>query len=221
MSKIDFLIAPQTREFVKLCRRYFEYLDNLPDKKISDFWQTQLRLLPEIYYGVYRLPQVEARYSSDVEKYVTEREYNRIFINLVSFIGSLDKFNDFNDLSHPGTIKVTNASISEMLADIYQELKDFVLLYETGTLENMNDSIGECFETFGQYWGVKLLTVTRIIHVNLFQQRYAEAKKASRMEDEMDDDDFDSEMEDDLEHDDHDLEHDEHEHEDIFEDELD
>jgi len=194
MKKIDYLIAPQTKEFVKLCRKYFEYLEKLPDKKVSDFWLMQLRMLPEIYSGVSRLPQIEARYSSDVEKFVTEREYNRIFINVVTFIGALDKFSDFSDLSHPGTMKVVNASLSEMLTDIYQELKDFVLLYETGTLENMNDAIADCYDTFGQYWGVKLLTATRIIHVNLFQQRYAEAKKASQMDEELDDDDLDDEV---------------------------
>ena len=191
MSKLDSLIAPQTKEFVRLCRRYFEYLDKLPDKKISDFWLVQMRLLPEIYSGIFHLPQIDAHYSSDVEKFVTEREYNKVFINLVTFIGALDKFSDFSDLSHPGTVKVVNASLSEMLTDIYQELKDFVLLYETGTLENMNDSIAECFDSFGQYWGVKLLTATRIIHVNLFQQRYAEAKKASQLDDDMDDEELD------------------------------
>jgi len=193
MKKIESLIAPQTEEFIKLCRRYFEYLDKLPDRKISDFWTEMLRMLPEIYAGISRLPQIEARYSSDIEKFVTEREYNQIFVNLVAYIGALDKFSDFSDLSHPGAVKVINASLSEMLTDIYQELKDFVLLYETGTLENMNDAIADCMDTFGQYWGVKLLTATRIIHVNLYQQRYAEAKKASRIEDDELDDELEEE----------------------------
>jgi hypothetical protein len=113
---------------------------------------------------------------------------------VVSFIGALDKFSDFSDLSHPGSMKVVNASLSEMLTDIYQELKDFVLLYETATLENMNDAIAECFDSFGQYWGVKLLTATRIIHVNLFHQRYAEAKKASQIDEELDDEDLEEEL---------------------------
>ncbi len=182
MNKIDSLIAPQTKEFVKLCRRYFEYLETMPDKKISDFWGVQLRLLPEIYSGIFSLPQIDARYASDVEKFVTEREYNKVYSNLAAYIGALDKFPDFSDLSHPGTLKVTEASLSEMLTDIYQELKDFVLLYETGTLENMNDAIADCFDTFGQYWGVKLLGATRIIHVNLYQHRYAESKKASQLD---------------------------------------
>ncbi len=182
MNKIESLIAPQTKEFVKLCRKYFEYLEAMPDKKISDFWTTQLRLLPEIYSGVFRLPHIDARYESEVEKFVTERDYNKIYGNLVAYVGALDKFPDFTDLSHPGTLKVTEASLSEMLTDIYQELKDFVLLYETGTLENMNDAIADCFDTFGQYWGVKLLGATRIIHVNLYQHRYAESKKTSQLD---------------------------------------
>ena len=193
MNKVDSLIAPQTKEFVRLCRKYFEYLEKLPDKKISDFWLTQLRLLPEIYTGVFCLPQIEARYSSEVEKFVTESEYNKTFINLVAFIGALDRFTDFSDLSHPGAVKVVEVSLSEILTDIYQELKDFVLLYETGTLENMNDAIVDCLDTFGRFWGVKLLSATRIIHVILYQQRYAETKKSSHPDEEEDDEEIDEE----------------------------
>jgi len=190
MNNIDFLVAPKTKEFVKICRRYFEYLETMPDKKISDFWLVQLQLLPKIYTGLFNLPQIKEHYSSEIEKFVTENDYNKTFLNLVAFIGAVDKFNDFSDLGHPGSAKVTEISLSEILTDIYQELKDFVLLYETGTIDNMNDAIVECLDTFGRYWGVKLLSATRIIHVNLYQQRYADAKKAAQMEeDEYDEDD--------------------------------
>ena len=199
MKKIDFLIAPETKEFVILCRRYFEYLDKLPDSNISDFWPVQLRFMTEIYINVLRLPQIDTRYSSEIEKFVTEREYNRTFTNLLAYIGTLDKFSDFSDLGRPGIMKVIDASLSETLTDIYQELKDFVLLYETGTLENMNDAIAECIDTFGQYWGVKLLSAARIIHINLYQDRYTESKKASQQYED-DDHDDDGEDDDDFNH---------------------
>ena len=198
MENIDLLIAPQTKEFARLSRRFFEYLEKLPDKDISVFWTAQLRFLSEIYKKVLALPQIEAHYSPDVEKYITEQDYNDIFIKLISYIGTMDRFSDFSDLRHPGKVKVIEASVSEMLADIYQELKDFTLLYETGTLENMNDAIVECIESFAQHWGVKLLSATRIMHVNLYQQRYVEAKKKSQKygelgedDDDDDDDDYD------------------------------
>ena len=197
-NNIDYLIAPETKEFVELCRRYFEYLEELPDSNISDFWVVQLGFLTEIYAGVLRLPQLEAHYSSEIEKFVTEREYNKMFAVLSEYIGSLDKFADFNNLGNPGIMKVIDASISETLTDIFQELKDFVFLYETGTLENMNDAIVECIDTFGQYWGVKLLSAARIIHINLYQQKYAEAKKASKKYDEFDDDEDDDDIDDDF-----------------------
>jgi len=194
MNKIDSIIAPQTKEFVKLCRSYFEYIEMMPDKKISDFWLMQLQLLPKIYTGLYQLPQIKEYYSSEVEKFVTESDYNKTFLSLVAFIGTVDRYTDFSDLGHPGAVKTVEASLSEILTDIYQELKDFVLLYETGTIENMNDSIADCLDTFGRYWGIKLLSATRIIHVNLYQQRYADAKKAAQL-DEGDEEETDEGME--------------------------
>ena len=183
MKKIDALISPQTKEFVKLCRKYFEYLETLPDKNISDFWLVQLNLLPKIYTGLFQLPRLKGCYSSDVEKFVSEREYNKTLVNLATYIGNLDKFTDFADLSHPGSVKVIEASLSEILADIYQELKDFVILYETGTIEDMNDAIVECLDSFEQYWGIRMLSATRIIHVNLYQHRYSDAKKSAVIDD--------------------------------------
>ena len=198
MKKIDSIIAQQTKEFIKLCHGYCEYLEELPDSNISNFWTVQLSFLSEIYTNVLDLPQIKYRYSPDVEKFVTEDEYNKTFLSLISFMGALDKFSDFSDLRHPGTVKVIEASLSEILTDIYQELKDFVLLYETGTIENMNDAIADCLDTFGHYWGIKLLSAIRIIHVNLNHNRYAESKKSShsheelKNDDEIDDDDDDN-----------------------------
>ncbi len=180
MSKIEALIAQQTTDFVKLCRKYIDYIDNLPDKKVTEFWTTQLNLLSGIYNQIFLLPKIDARYEAYVEKFVTEQEYNKLFRKLEGYVGSLDKFPDFTNLSHPGSFQVIETSLSETLTDIYQEVKDFVLLYETGTIENMNDAIADCVDSFGEYWGVKLLAALRIMHINLYQNRYAEAKKEAQ-----------------------------------------
>jgi len=203
MNKIDSLIAPQTKDFVRLCRKYFEYLETLPDKNISDFWHVQLNMLPKIYTGLFQLPKLKGCYSSDVEKYVTEREYNKTLTNLATYIGTLDKFTDFADLSHPGSVKVIETNLSEILTDIYQELKDFVFLYESGTIENMNDAIVECLDSFERYWGIRMLSATRIIHVNLYQHRYSDAKKSLNLSENTDnydeeDDDEDTDIDENL-----------------------
>ena len=48
------------------------------------------------------------------------------------------------------------ASISENLADIYQDLKDFALSYRTGDEFVMQEALWECVDNFKNYWGQKL-----------------------------------------------------------------
>jgi len=55
-------------------------------------------------------------------------------------------------------------SISENMTDIYQDIKDFLLLYQTGTNEVMNDAVWECRQNFEDYWGQKLVNSMRAIH---------------------------------------------------------
>ena len=60
------------------------------------------------------------------------------------------------------------SSISENFADIYQDIKDFLLLYQTGTNEVMNDAIWECRLNFETFWGQKLLNSMRAVHKFLY-----------------------------------------------------
>jgi hypothetical protein len=56
------------------------------------------------------------------------------------------------------------SSLAENMADIYQDMKDFLLLYQTGTKEVMNDALWECRNNFENFWGQKLVNALRAIH---------------------------------------------------------
>ncbi len=60
------------------------------------------------------------------------------------------------------------SSISENMADMYQDAKDFLLLYQTGTNEIMNDAVWECRLNFENFWGQKLVNSMRAIHKFLY-----------------------------------------------------
>ena len=60
------------------------------------------------------------------------------------------------------------STISENMADIYQDIKDFLLLYQTGTAEVMNDAVWECRMNFENFWGQKLVNSMRAIHRFLY-----------------------------------------------------
>jgi hypothetical protein len=50
------------------------------------------------------------------------------------------------------------------MTDIYQDLKNFLLLYQTGTNDVMNDALWECRLNFESYWGQKLVNALRAVH---------------------------------------------------------
>jgi hypothetical protein len=60
------------------------------------------------------------------------------------------------------------ATISENISDIYQDIKDFLLLYQTGAPEVMNDAVWECRMNFENIWGQKLVNAMRAIHRYLY-----------------------------------------------------
>ena len=56
------------------------------------------------------------------------------------------------------------SSVSECLADIYQDVKDFVSVYRLGFDETMYVALAACEENFALYWGQKLVNTLRALH---------------------------------------------------------
>ena len=55
-------------------------------------------------------------------------------------------------------------TISEDLADIYQDLKDFISVFQIGFNITMNDSLFLCKEHFAEFWGQRLVNALKALH---------------------------------------------------------
>jgi hypothetical protein len=60
--------------------------------------------------------------------------------------------------------EVVSHTISEDMADLYQELRDFTSIYSRGMEEFMNDAAWELKERFAEHWGAKLLRALQALH---------------------------------------------------------
>ncbi len=56
------------------------------------------------------------------------------------------------------------AFISENIADIYQDIRNFVSVYQFELTGQMNDALYNCTENFYSYWGQKLVNTLRPLH---------------------------------------------------------
>jgi len=98
------------------------------------------------------------------EKFVMEEDYSYILQKLSSKLGEFDSYPEIFEPGTPLGEANVEANISENVADIYQDLKDFILAYRIGTVEVMKAALWECRNNFEQYWGQKLVNGLRAIH---------------------------------------------------------
>lgn len=152
-------------EFVAVAAEFCRYAENATGMKGKEILDILQRLLPLLYLKATFLPALEPFFEDGNEKFVTESDWFRIND---SFKARLDNADDYVRVPDGHNILAEDmipGSISEDMADIYQDMKNFILLYQTGTSEVMNDAVWECKMNFEIFWGSKLLNSLRAIHV--------------------------------------------------------
>jgi hypothetical protein len=117
-----------------------------------------------LYIKASLLPSLEPFFEDGNEKFVTESDWFKIHDKLREKFGTADDYLEVFDEKINESDGPVVSSISENMADVYQDLKDFLLLYQTGTQEVMNDALWECRQNFESFWGQKLTNSLRAIH---------------------------------------------------------
>jgi hypothetical protein len=151
-------------EFAAVANEYCRYCEHAAELKGEEVLAIMQRLLPLLYLKASFLPKLEPVFEDGNEKFVTEPDWYRIQIAYRKKLGSADDYLEIPESSETQEDAIAAASISEDLADIYQDLKNFTLLYQTGTNEVMNDAVWECRMNFENYWGLRLVNALKAIH---------------------------------------------------------
>ncbi len=169
-------------EFVTVAVQYCSFLENQESLTSKEYTNKLTKLLPLLYLKAALLPQVEIDDEIYPEVTVTEDDYNYIVSKLYAAFKENDTYLEvfLEDMKYSDT--PIAASISEDITDIYQDIKNFISIYEQGIEENMSEGLYTCFENFKLYWGQKLVNVLRALHLLEY----------STNEENMDDNDSDS-----------------------------
>lgn len=152
-------------EFVTVGVEYCSFLENVDnDIPASELTDKLTKLLPLLYLKTTLITDKEVEYEVFSEITVTEEDYNYILKKIYNIYKSSDSYLEvfMEDMKYSDT--PISASISEDLSDIYQDLKNFVSVYEQGVEENMQEALFVCCENFKMYWGQKLVNVLRALH---------------------------------------------------------
>ena len=171
-DKTSVVYGRDVMEFVTVVVEYCAFLEQAAGKERLAFVDTLTKLLPLLYLKASLLPKYEilneTYYSED---FVTEEDYNMVRTHIYNIMWDKDDYLDVfvEDMKYSESPIL--ATVSENLADIYQELKNFAMRYKNAAdEEEMMNVLADVKEEFQYSWGQKVVNVMRALH----EVRYAE-----------------------------------------------
>jgi hypothetical protein len=156
--------SSEVLEFASCGNAYIRRLESgdLPDRSL--FIPEMLALLTSLYAAFIRIPANEPYFDDGNEKFVSEEEWSEVYTKMTIALGRNNDYLDIPDEEEYDRSELVRRKISEDLADIYQDIKDFLELYRVGTEEVMNDALWECRMNFENSWGQKTLRAAAALH---------------------------------------------------------
>lgn len=152
-------------EFVTVASEYCGFVEKATNFSPKTFIDKTLKLLPLLYLKTRLLPDFENVFDAVNEKFVSEADWRLIQENVAQALSTHDSFFELETPVMQESDGSTSLSISECFADIFQDLKNFLMIYQIGTPESMNDALWECKLNFETIWGPRLLLIIKELHL--------------------------------------------------------
>lgn len=161
-------ISPNVLTFIGLANEYCVALSNTYEAEKEEFVAEMLRLLPRIYISMCDVnveqPMFEDNFYSGSASYVDEDYYESVRRGVETLMGEDDTFLETfeEDMKYSDT--PIAASVAESLADIFQDLFNFVSVVKDSEGVQTMEALGECKENFEAYWSQTLCNVLRALN---------------------------------------------------------
>lgn len=152
-------------EFFLLANEFCLFVEEIENHKKQYILEYCQRVLPIIYLKASLLPELEIYDEYENERYVIEETWEYIYNITANLIGTENKYYNWNsNLNEP-----IEHTFSENIADLYQDLKDFVFLYSKSTIFAKNNAVANCLMLYKTRYGAIILNLLSYIHNLLYK----------------------------------------------------
>ena len=157
-------LSPTSRAFIAMANEYCEIIENCVGHGREGVVESMLKLLPRIYITVSDLEPSLEYFDAFISQSLDEPTYDMVRGNLSALMGEDDVYLEvfLEDMKYSDT--PIAASISENLADLYQEFYNVVSSLRDLSTDEQRQILGMCKENFIEYWGQTLCNVFRALH---------------------------------------------------------
>jgi hypothetical protein len=163
------LYEKEAIEFVTVAKEYLSFMEMAKDISKDNFIDKSLKILPLLYLKGMLIPKINNIIEDFLEKFVEEVTWSYIQQVASAKLGSDDEYVQLQDVSVLNSLDSINIGMSEIYADLYQEMGDLIGAYRTGNDESMLAALFYCKENFETYWGIRLLLLLKALHIVKFK----------------------------------------------------
>lgn len=163
--------AKETLEFVAVAYEFCAWMESLSDESKFQFVSKATKFLPLLYLKARLLPEVEdIDDDSDLSQFITEDTYDALRQRIVNLLGEHDTYLEtfLPDMQYSDT--PIAAFISENMADIFQDVGNFVASFREENETIMQQALWLCQNNFQVYWGQTLLNTLKAVHAIQYNQ---------------------------------------------------
>lgn len=169
MNDLELVYSKESIEFATVAKEFLFFLESSSKISKPEFLDTSIKILPLLYLKGLLLPEVEDFDEDFSEKFVEESTWSYIQQVVAAKFGEDDQYVQIQDSSVMNSQDYLNVSLSELFADLYQELGDFIGAFRTGTDELMLSALFYCQENFKSYWGIRNIVLMKHLHEIIFK----------------------------------------------------
>lgn len=150
-------------EMLAVAYDYCTYMEKADTHSRFEIASYLVKVLPLLYVKGELLPEVEPEYPEANERYVTEEEWESLFNTLRNKFERDDIYYAFDPAAY-GWGEAIKVSLAEHLSDIYQDMKDFVLLYQKNSRAAKENAVAEIRRLFLTHWGPRAASALPALH---------------------------------------------------------
>jgi len=163
MTNDDPTLSRNVLEFVAIADEFCRMIEDAEKLDKSKLLKSLGGFAPLLYLRGTLLPKIVPEYPEANERFVTLEQWENIFNLLKETLGHADRywFADKNDTDDP---ELMQGSLAEGIADTYQDLKDFTLLFKRNQLAACENAIAACSQLFIERWGLSLSLIIQALH---------------------------------------------------------
>ena len=155
-------------EMITVANDYCLFTESIEKYTREDVLSYLQKVCPLLYVKGALLPYVNVANPEANERYITEENWEVIYKDTKAVLGKVDEFWSIG-LHDNMDAKPTKYSIAEFVADVYQDMKDFLLLYQKNTKAARENAVAENRLLFLEHWGWRVIDIQRAVNYTLYK----------------------------------------------------